>query len=247
MKICIKCNIELQLDNFSIAKGNKDGFCNKCKNCVSTYVKNHTIKNKVKIAKQRKEFREANKERLSKPEIYVILNNKICTVCDIDKPIDEFNKCKRNKDAHRFECKICQSKKQKNYNQNNPEISKNYRIVNKDILNIKKNNKKKTDIQFKITCNLRTRLWGAIKNNFKSGSAVSDLGCTISDFKIYIEKQFKDGMTWENWGRDTWHLDHKNPLTNFDLTNREQLLMAVHYSNIQPLWANENLEKSSKY
>ena len=53
-------------------------------------------------------------------------------------------------------------------------------------------------------------------------------------------------MTWSNHGKFGWHIDHKIALTRFDLTNREQLLQAVHFSNLQPLWARDNILKSNK-
>jgi hypothetical protein len=86
----------------------------------------------------------------------------------------------------------------------------------------------------------------AIKFGYKSGSAVKDLGCSIEECKKYIESQFKESMTWENWGVYGWHLDHKIPLDSFDLTDREQFLKACHYTNLQPLWAKENLSKGNK-
>ena len=70
-----------------------------------------------------------------------------------------------------------------------------------------------------------------------------DLGCTIKELKIYLESKFQPGMTWENHGRFGWHIDHEVPLSSFDLTDREQFLKACHYTNLQPLWWNENLSK----
>ena len=94
-------------------------------------------------------------------------------------------------------------------------------------------------------------MWCAIKSNQKTGSAVKDLGCSIEEFKIYIESKFynrKNGeaMTWENWTKDGWHMDHVIPLSNFNLTNREEFLKANHYSNLQPLWTEDHLEKTIK-
>ena len=63
-------------------------------------------------------------------------------------------------------------------------------------------------------------------------------------FKDYIESLFQPGMTWENYGRRGWHLDHIIPLTHFDLTIRKQFLRACHYANLQPLWAKDNIKKS---
>jgi hypothetical protein len=105
-------------------------------------------------------------------------------------------------------------------------------------------NRKANDIQFKLSAVLRTRLAVAVRQNRKVGSAISDLGCSIFELKIYLEKQFKDGMTWDNYG--LWHIDHRKPLAKFDLTNRQQLLEAVHYTNLQPLWAYDNQHKGAK-
>ena len=105
---------------------------------------------------------------------------------------------------------------------------------------------RQTNMQFRIKDNLRRRINSAIKNNRKAASAVRDLGCSIHKFVLYIETQFEDGMSWENWGIHGWHLDHIVPLASFDLTNREQFLDAVHYTNYQPLWAFDNLSKGDR-
>lgn len=107
-------------------------------------------------------------------------------------------------------------------------------------------NKRNTDIQFKLACSLRARIWQAIKNNSKSGSAVRDLGCTIPELKFYLEGKFQDGMIWDNWNPTGWHINHTIPLAFFDLTNRDQFLQAVHYTNLQPMWAKDNLRKGIK-
>ncbi len=60
----------------------------------------------------------------------------------------------------------------------------------------------------------------------------------------WLEKQFKSGMTWEN--RSLWHIDHKRPVSSFDLTKPEEQKLCFHYTNLQPLWAVENLRKSAK-
>lgn len=127
---------------------------------------------------------------------------------------------------------------------------KEYQLKNKDkIRSYKKAYQKRRyeeDTNFKLTNILRSRLSIAIKKGFKSGSAVSDLGCSIEEFKLYIEAQFKSGMTWDNWSREGWSLDHIIPLASFDLTDREQLLKACHYTNLQPMWARDNESKGSK-
>ena len=105
--------------------------------------------------------------------------------------------------------------------------------------------RQKTDINFRLACNLRKRMSAIIKGQ-KKGSAVKDLGCSIEQFRIHIESLFQPGMNWDNYGLHGWHLDHKYPLSKFELTNREQFLKACHYTNLQPLWAIDNIQKSNK-
>jgi hypothetical protein len=98
------------------------------------------------------------------------------------------------------------------------------------------------DLDFKIRDKLRTRLYQAIKFN-KGGSAVKDLGCSIEELKKHIESQFTEGMNWDNYGE--WHIDHIVPLSFFKLDNPIELRSACHYTNLQPLWATDNLKKGA--
>jgi len=100
------------------------------------------------------------------------------------------------------------------------------------------------DPHARLAVALRKRLNMAIRRGYKTGSAVSDLGCTIGELKSRFETMFAHGMTWENYG--DWHIDHIVPLAAFDLTERQQLLQACHYTNLQPLWREANLHKGSK-
>lgn len=106
------------------------------------------------------------------------------------------------------------------------------------------NKKLKEDSYFKFKHLLRSRLRIAIKNKYKNGSAVKDLGCSGEEAYKYIESLFKEGMNWSNYGK--WHIDHIKPLSSFDLENREQFLQAVNYKNLQPLWAIDNLKKNDR-
>jgi len=104
----------------------------------------------------------------------------------------------------------------------------------------------KNDLCFKLRRDLRCRLNKAIRNNQKTGSAVRDLGCSIEEFKTYMESKFQPGMSWNNHGNIGWHIDHVVPMSKFDLPNPEELKKACHYTNLQPLWAKDNLAKSNK-
>ncbi len=93
---------------------------------------------------------------------------------------------------------------------------------------------------------LRTRVREVVLNNLgiRAGSAVRDLGCTVAELKLYLEARFAPGMSWGNYG--AWHLDHIKSLASFDLTDREQFLRACHYTNLQPLWAIDNIKKGAR-
>lgn len=105
--------------------------------------------------------------------------------------------------------------------------------------------KRAGSLGFRLKANLRSRLNQAVRRG--AGSAVRDLGCTIAELRAHLESKFQSGMTWENWGRGPgkWHIDHIRPLASFDLTDRAQFLQACHYTNLQPLWAEENLRKGA--
>jgi hypothetical protein len=77
----------------------------------------------------------------------------------------------------------------------------------------------------------------------KAGSPVRDLGCTVPELKLHLEALFQPGMSWDNYGE--WHIDHIKPLAKFDLTDRDQFVQACHYTNLRPLWAEENLSKGA--
>lgn len=106
--------------------------------------------------------------------------------------------------------------------------------------------KKKCDIQYRLRKGIRTRARDAVGRGVKAGSAVKDLGCSIEELKAHLEAQFKPGMTWGNWSYEGWHIDHIKPLASFDLTDRKQFLQACHYTNLQPLWAEENMKKGDR-
>lgn len=131
------------------------------------------------------------------------------------------------------------------WNKANPErraaIQSAWNKANSEYYAAYRRSRRKTDPAFRIRENLRTRLNMAVRGNFKAGSAVNDLGISISEFKEYIAVKFLSGMSWDNWGE--WHLDHIIPLAAFDLTDRGQFLKVMHYTNYQPLWAKDNLQK----
>lgn len=107
-------------------------------------------------------------------------------------------------------------------------------------------NRYANDINFRLTRCLRSRFRIAIHHGLKTGSSVKNLECSINDFRLYIESKWQPGMSWENWSLRGWHIDHIRPLASFNLSDPEQVKLAVHFSNLQPLWARDNIKKSAK-
>ena len=190
---------------------------------------------------------------------------KMCAFCKTKKDFCFFHYHKLHKDGFANICKECRKKEGEIYRLNNTDKIKirksKFYFKNKPLIqqykkiwqnnnrlrtNKKYNLRYKTDINYKLRCTLRGRLNDALKGNFKSGSSVRDLGCSMDFLKSYIESKFQAGMTWENWSLRGWHIDHIKPLSSFNLTNREEFLKACHYTNLQPLWAIDNLRKLNK-
>ena len=116
-----------------------------------------------------------------------------------------------------------------------------------ECVNLNKKVRYYTDINYKLASILRNRLNTVLKVNLPTQHTKDFLGCTLEEFRIYIENQFKPGMTWENHGVHGWHIDHIKPCASFDLSKPEEQAKCFHYSNLQPLWAEENLRKNGKY
>lgn len=157
-------------------------------------------------------------------------------------------------------------RKDKTYKENMKSYFKEYYLNNKDKVNAQRkeyrsrpgylkrkldthNRKMKENPNYALAHIIRSRVQAAIK--FRRGSkafkTIELLGCTIDVARKHIESQFKEGMSWENHGMGTWHIDHIKPIKVFDLTNPEIQKIAFHFTNLQPLFAKENLEKSWKH
>lgn len=108
--------------------------------------------------------------------------------------------------------------------------------------------KRREDLNYRLAGSLRSRLRAATRAQLgglspKKGSAIENLGFPMKEFILYIEGLFQEGMSWENYGE--WHLDHVLPLSGFDLSDPEQVKKVCHYTNLQPLWAKENIRKGN--
>jgi hypothetical protein len=220
-KICPTCKIEKTIENYNKNQSRKDGFCRECRGCQSLSGKKHYhTKKSPKL-----------KENLKK-------DHKICKGCNQELPLSDF-KPGNGRFNVGSKCKPCFNK---NWNEYQKQTSQN-----------KKYNKyrKQTDPQFKLKTLLRGRLLDALKRHTKGGkvnkthSAIILIGCTIDEYKTYLEKQFKPDMSWDNHGV-VWEIDHIIPCSKFDLTNPIQQSKCFNYKNTQPLYKSENRSKGNR-
>lgn len=193
-----------------------------------------------KLERQReavRRYRKRNREKIRaqqrkhKKELYALPEKK--------KEIQE-----RNKAAH------------KNWTEERrKEVSlsiKSWRATNKEktrLYRIKANELNRTDPYRRLVRRLRSRIRSAFfwskTREFKSGSTMELVGASKQELLEHIESQFKPGMSWENMG--LWHVDHKKPCALFDLSDPIQQKECFHFTNLQPLWAADNLAKATKF
>jgi len=101
-----------------------------------------------------------------------------------------------------------------------------------------------TDALYRVERVLRSRMQRVLRGAKKCAGVDELLGCTRDFFMVVIATKLQPGMSWENYG--DWHIDHIRPCASFDLTKEDQQRECFHFSNLQPLWAFENLSKGCR-
>lgn len=235
-KACKTCGQVKPLSEFSNDAASKDGKRYQCKQCSrercrlyhknnkdkrKVYQKKYYEENKDALSAYGKEYREANKEKIA-----------------------EANKNWRKKNKEKIK-----NKKREEYTANKEQIladRKDYYERNKD--EVKRRTHKYTvsryqsDPMFNLEMRLRRRTRSALDGRgfTKTKRTQEMLGCTYEELMQHLESQFVEGMTWDN--RSEWHIDHIVPLASAE--TEEELIALCHYTNLQPLWAADNLKKS---
>lgn len=223
-KHCYKCKQKKQLNEFHKMKNSKDGHRSICKECRKPLSKEYQIKNKEKIKIKKKEYRENNLKAISIKRKKYREENKEKIKCLKQKSYQ------KNKNKHQETCKIY---KMKNY-EKIKQIQRDY-----------KKNRRKTDSNYKIITNMRSRINAGLRKKIKSTSTKKLLGCTIKQFREHLESLFSSEMTWNNYG-SYWHIDHILSCSAFELQNSEEQEICFHWTNMRPLEAIENLIKHNK-
>lgn len=193
----------------------KKGLRSECKECRNMKAKQHRIDNLDKYREKDKKYYDKNKE-------IILEKSKQYNILNHDK--------------------ICQNKKK--YYQENIESIKDYHQKNKELRNQKKKERNKNDTLFRIKESLKTRIHKVLNCN-KTDKSWNYIDCTCNELKEWLEYQFDNNMTWDNYSI-YWHIDHVIPIATFNLLNKVQQKRCFHWTNLRPLNKSENMSKSDK-
>ena len=252
-KQCKMCGKVLPIDNFKLVYKKSDN-CNyrrgKCDSCEIEH-------------KHRKKgtWESYQKEKAYIEELHFLQKegNRRCRYCEKILPLEKFSPTKSGHHGRKSYCSPCAMEKwQKSYRQL-PEVRAKKRGYNKKYrskpevkqrIHKQLNEKYHNDPAFKIKHLMRGRINKVLDRKKQSKRFTQELGCTFDELVAYLESQFyadpKTGemMSWDNHSTEGWHIDHIKPLHEFDLYDDEQFKEASHYTNLQPLWWWQNLEKN---
>jgi len=204
-------------------KTNKDGHFGRCKICYNQAQKERIDKNReVYNAREREKYRKrmtTEEGRKRKRESWKKAQKQ------------QYKKLRSTPEGvHKLKEQSIRARKQPTYL---PTLRKYHAI------------RSKSDPEYVMKRRLRSRIRHALNGSVKSASTAELTGCTWDFLMKHIESQFVDGMSWEN--RSEWHIDHIRPCVTFDLLDEAEQRKCFHYSNLQPLWAADNLSKGAKY
>jgi hypothetical protein len=182
-------------------------------------------------------------------KLRLLMENKICSKCHIEQPITEFNK-RGDRNSLKSWCKSCIRNSEKLYKEKNPTKYKDWYYNNikerSEYRSRYRSEKRKNDPMYRVICNSRERLKNFLKskNIDKKNKSFDIIGCSPQELKNHLEKQFSERMCWENYGYYGWHIDHIIPLDSGK--TEDEILKLFHFTNLQPLWWIDNLNKGSK-
>ena len=178
----------------------------------------------------------------------IFIDMKICRKCLFEKELFLFHKDSQNKDGYKNTCKECCKLQDKKYYIDNSHIilkkQKEYKKINRKRYTDNEKYRRDSDPIFKLKKNIRKRVNDYFKSsNIKKNSTTFNvIGKSPVELKEYIELQFVEGMSWDNYG--DWHIDHIIPLVS--AKTEDEIYKLNHYSNLQPLWAKDNMRKGGK-
>lgn len=249
---CTECKKDKDLQFFSKCKTSKNGYQTKCKECKNAYYlanrDERVEKGKIYYQKNSLEIRKKSKDKYSKNPTKYILKYKEYANSENGKAI--IQKYYKTHGVERNEKVKINNKNRyktdKNYKEYIKQKVKGWEEDNKNKKYERQKNRYKNDIVFRLRTLLRGRVNQALRGNMKLNTTRNLLGCSINEFKYYLEQQFKPEMTWENHGK-IWEIDHIKPCVSFNLIDFKQQQECFNYKNTQPLFKTTEIALSFGY
>jgi len=226
MKTCIICNKNKPLKEYPNHPKMKDGKAGKCKDCTKQYMKHFHSKN----PEYTKQYYSTNQEHQKQYSQHRYLEN------------PEYHK-QRRLDKPEYYKQYYLINKEKRI-----EVSKKWKINNPGYDKQYKKKKRENDLVYKLSSNIRTLVYDSFKRSckgtYKKGKKTEQiLGCSVEKFIEHLQSQFKPDMTLENHGQGPgkWNIDHIVPISS--AKTEEEIIKLCHYTNLQPLWFEDNMKK----
>ena len=254
-KKCPKCQQNKGLDRFVKDKNRIDGLFCWCKDCVKAHTKKYRNENEHVLKLKKALDWEVNKEARAKEHSDYYWKNREKTLLKCKEYREKDPEKARARSKAYYYSEQGKKARQDYYEKNKPRISVHAReYAKKNIEKIRvrarvyRAKRKMEDPQFALRVACSNRVLECLKKVGvkKDKNSFELIGCSPSFLYSYIESQFTDGMHWGNHTYFGWHVDHKTPITSFDLTDPEQQKKAFHWTNQWPLWWRPNLEKGDK-
>lgn len=255
MKTCTRCRETKDIDAFNRKASSKDGFSEACRECMKAAKRAAYLANRETVLAQQRAYKAANREKVlaSQRATYYRYHER--------NKAENRRRYQENREVVLAETRAKRlanreewlAKERETYRRNAASrvaAQKVYYRENKTALRKYKNeyDKKrlKSDPLFALERLTRRRInFAMTKQGYLKTSPTQEmLGCDYAALKAHLERLFKPGMTWENRGAKGWHIDHIIPLAS--AKTKEDLIKLCHFSNLQPLWAHENLSKGAK-
>lgn len=198
------------------------------------------------------EYRKKNKERINQQRRAYYLKNRAVLIQKMRAyRIANIDSVRAKQNEYSLKNKEKKKAAQREYYKKNPEkhreFARKYRANKKQEIRDSIRKKRQADHVFRLLDNCRRRLNKVLRGKIKSNKSLNLIGCSVDELKAHLQSKFKPGMTWANHGKYGWHIDHIRPCSSFDLSKPEEQAACFHYTNLQPLWAYENLSKSDKF
>jgi hypothetical protein len=242
VQTCRVCGKQKALTLFTKGSQTKSGYITMCLACNNERSNRYKRDNKDRVRGSRKKWLDKNREYFN-----AYMRNR-------KKPEPDFVPM-----GHTTKYTLEEANQwQRDYYHKNGDKIRDYRNERNQRPDVKRKRadyaakRLETDLGQLIKTKLRGRVYSAVRGTDKSARTMELLGCSIEFFIHWLETQFTNGMSWENYGTwkvgepMKWHIDHIRPCASFDLTDPAQQRECFHWSNMQPLWAKDNYEKGDK-